>query len=332
MKSTFATGEPLVADPYGPLACFQLGQDQFVVDLRTMQRVVRLPPSPVGVFTDALLDSQQRQWFGFEWEPDKDKYHSRLRGVSLDTCETMFLTDPIPFTWSLIRTAGGETVGLIHEKKGLVEYDCRTGEVVNRRPECRDYNCVDPSGLALVQKSRLNIWLEVYGRHQPLDVKAMRRFLDFERARLPRPPYLTSNYVDLGSKRPITLFHPVLARSMVIMKAEKSIIGFSIETGELVFTMSPLPTYELAFHPERGTLIALGWDTLHADLDSRVLMEIDLDTRQVLSSRNISCVSANRKEDPAGYLSDRGRYSLLPDNSILTVGTNTIREVPKDLL
>lgn len=328
MRSTFATGEPLAADPYGPLACFQLGEDQCVVDLRDMRGLGRHRSSVYR----ALINSEWRQWFGFEWQPEKDKYNCQLRSVLIDMGETIFVSKPISCLWSLIQIAGRETVGLIHEKKGLVEYDRRTGDVVGERPECRDYHCVDPSGLALVQKSRLNIWLEVHDRRQPLDVKAMRRFLDFERARLPRPPYLTSNYVDLGSKRSIDLFNPVLARSMVIMKAEKSIVGFSIDTGELVFTMSPLPVYDLAYHPERDTLIALGWDTLHADLGSRVLMEIDLDARHVLWSRPTSCVSPDRKQDPAGFLCDRGRYALLPDCTILTVGTKTIREVPKDLL
>lgn len=302
-----------------------------MVDLRDMRGLGRFRSTAYGILFEALLVSEWRQWFGLEWEPEKDKYNRRLRIVSVDSGETLFLSKPIPFTWSLIQTAGRETVGLIHEKKGLVEYDRRTGEAVGERPECRGYHCVEPSGVALIQKSRLNVWLEDHGRRQPLDVRAMRRFLDVERARLPRPPYLSSNYVDLGSGRPISLSHPVRARSMVIMSAERSIVGFSIETGELVFTMSPLRAYALAYHPERDTLIAMGWSDIHAGLDTRVLMEIDLDTRQILSSRPISCVSPDRKQDPAGFLCDHGRYALLPDQTILTVGTNTVRKVPNDL-
>lgn len=327
----FATGEPLTADPFGPLACFQLEEDQCVVDLRDMRGLGQFRAAASGIGVDALLVSEWRQWFGFEWEPERDKYNRRLRSVAVDTGETGFVSNPISFMWSLVQTAGRESVGLIHETMGLVEYDRCTGEVAAEKPEFRDYHCVDPTGIALIQKSRLNVWLELHGRRQPLDVKAMRRFLDVERARLPRPPYLTSNSVDLGSKREISLFHPVLARSMVIMSAERSLIGFSIQTGDLVFTMSPFPVYQLAYHPERDTLIALGWDTLHADLGSRVLMEIDLDTRHVLRSSRISCVSADRKQDPGGFLCDRGRYALLPDRTILTVGSDTIRTVPRDL-
>lgn len=327
----FASGEPLTADPFGPLACVQLEEDQCVIDLRNMRHIGRLRSLASGVGCDALLVSEWRQWFGFEWNPEEDKYNRRLRSVSVNTGATTFHSEPISFMWSLIRLAGRETVGLIHEKMGLMEFDHRTGEVVGRQPECRDYHCVDPSGVALVQKSRLNVWLEHHGRHQPLDIKAMRQFLDVERARLPRPSYLSSDYVDLGSKRSISLCLPVLAGSMVIMSAERSIVGFSIETGDLVFTMSPMPVYELAFHPERETLVAMGWDDLHAGLGSRVLMEIDLDTRHVLWSSRISCVSTDRKRDPGGFLCDRGRYALLPDRTILTVGTDTIREVPRDL-
>lgn len=327
----FASGEPLTADPFGPLACVQLEEDQCVIDLRNMRHIGRLRSPASGVVCDALLVSEWRQWFGFEWNPEEDKYNRRLRSVSVNTGATAFHSEPISFMWSLIQLAGRETVGLIHEKHGLMEIDRLTGEVVGRRPECRDYHCVDPSGVALVQKSRLNVWLEHHGRHQPLDIKAMRQFLDVERARLPRPSYLSSDYIDLGSKRPISLFSPVLAGSMVIMSAERSIVGFSIETGDLVFTMSPMPVYHLAFHPERETLVAMGWDDSHANLGSRVLMEIDLDTRHVLWSRRISCVSPDRKQDPAGFLCDRGRYAMLPDRTILTIGTDTIRKVPKDV-
>lgn len=327
----FASGEPLTADPFGPLACFQLEEGQCVIELRDMRHIGRVRSLASGVGCDALLVSEWRQWFGFEWNPEEDKYNRRLRSVLVSTGATTFRSEPISFMWSLIRLAGRETVGLIHEKMGLMEFDHRTGEVVGRQPEYRDYHCVDPTGVALIQKSRLNVWLEVRGHRQPLDVKAMRRFLDVERARLPRPSYLANSYVDLGSRRSISLSKPVLARSMVIMSAERSVVAFSIETGELVFTMSPLSVYDLAYHPERDTLVALGWDDLHASLGSRVLMEIDLDTRHVLWSRRISCVSPDRKQDPAGFLCDHGRYALLPDRTILTVGTDAIRRVPKDL-
>ncbi len=323
-------GSALTADPYGPLACLQVGQDQCVVDLPNMRGLGRFRSEAYGIIFNAMLVSEWRQWFGFETDP-VDKYKMRLRSVSVDTGETIFVSKPISFTWSLVQIAGGETVGAIHEKKGLLEFDRHTGEVTGTRPECRDYHCVDLSGVALVQRSRLNVWVEIHGRRLALDVKSMRRFLDAERERLPPNPDRPKDALDLGSKRPISLFWPTLARSMVLVQAERSIVGFSVETGELVFAISPMSVYSLAYHPERDTLVAMGWDDVHASLGSRVLTEIDLDTRHILWSRRISCVPADRKQDPAGFLCDHGRYALLPDRTILTVGASTVREVPRDL-
>jgi len=325
-----ADGDSLTTDRYGPLACFQVGQKQTVVDLRDMRGLGSFRAEAWGIIFTALLVSEWRQWFGLERAPE-EKCKVRLRSVSTDTGETIFVSKPISLSWSLVQISGRETVGAIHEKHGLMEFDRRTGEVVGTRSECRNYDCVDPSGVALVQRGQRNVWLQYHDQRRPLDVKRMRQFLDIERSRQPPDPLRPTWAVDMGDKRSIDLYVPVLAGSMLLVQAESSIIGFSVSTGELIFTMAPMSVYNLAYHPERGTLIAMGWDDLHASLGNRVLMEIDLDTKQVLWSRRISCVSADRKKDPRGFLSDHGRYAILPNRTILTVDTDIIREVPRDM-
>ncbi len=323
---TFASGEPLTADPYGPLACFQVGQDQCVVDLRNMRRLSRFRADAWGVTFTALLVSKWRQWFGLEAAAAGDEYKVRLRSVSVDSGDTIFLSKSLPFTWSLVQISGTDTVGVIHEKHGLMEFDRNTGEVVGERQECRDYDCIDPDGVALVRKSPLNAWIEHRGVQVQLDMRGLRKFLDAERHRMPvsldRPGWCTT----LGSKRAIGLHHPIVARSVVLVHTERSIVGFSIETGELVFTMSPQRVYQLAYHPERDTLIAMGWSDLDAASGSRVLMEIDIDTRHVLWSQPISCVSTDRRKDPGGFLCDHGRFVLLPNRRVLAVGSDCIHE------
>jgi hypothetical protein len=328
MATQFSDGEPITVDLYGPLACIQRGEQQCVTDLRDMKRFGQLRSTATGIGYDAILVSEWRQWFGLERDPE-DQYQNRLRSVNIDTGETCFVSEPVSFTWSIVQMAGSESVGLIHEKKGLMELDRRTGKVVGNRPECRDYHCVDPVGVAIIQRGRLNVSLEIHGRTQRLDIKAMRAFLDLERARLPRPAYLGSEYLDLGAKRPLSLHCPALAGSIVAMYAERSLVGFATETGEFVFSISPLGGHTLAYHPARGTLISMGWDDLDGDLGHRVLMEIDISTQKVIWSRPTSCVSPDGKRDPAGFLGDHGRFALLPDNTILEVGTEIDRNVAR---
>ncbi|MBX3110352.1 MAG: hypothetical protein KF699_14920 [Phycisphaeraceae bacterium] len=317
-------------DRYGPLACFQVGQQQLVVDLRDLRSHGRFYAEAWGITFTALLVSRWRQWFGFERAP-ADRYKVCLRSVSVDTGATIFVSKPVSLSWSLVQVSGRETVGAIHEKYGLKEFDRRTGEVVGTRTECRNYDCVDPSGIALVQNGQRNVWLEHDDLRVPIDIKRMLQFLDSERSHMLPDPHRPTWAVDLGSKRPISMFHPTLARSMVLVKVETSIVGFAKDTGELVFTMPGMNVYDLAYHPERDTLIAMGWNDLHASLGSRILMEIDLDTQLVLWSKGISCVSSDRKKDPSGFLCDHGRYAVLPNRTILTVGTDITREVPRDV-